>query len=262
VWKCLDNPDNTYKERAYRLLIVTRILELLNVPHITRLEQTVNTLSVLEHNIDKINDFYNQWPRTNNVSYAELIFNDLENFVCQLFSSKKVNIRLTVDSNECNGAPWLCITHNETVLYQQQVSQGTHQINLSIIPTDINQLSLEMYGKNMCTDTQVVNGKIVRDKCITLKEFIFDNVDILVDHDFFRTNFVYIDRETAQLPKPGFWSNSTLSVEWPNMFSMFYHTHTSKNSKLVDRSKYQQDDIRQIHNLENKIVDLLRSIDQ
>ncbi len=61
IWFCKNNPDNTFKQRVYRRLIVSKLCKKLNIPTgATEFEHLLNLNNITELQYKEINEFYKQ----------------------------------------------------------------------------------------------------------------------------------------------------------------------------------------------------------
>lgn len=264
IWICKNNLSNTFKERVYRKLIVDRLARYLKIPLLQELETRTDVLTSLENQVDKINDFYQRYEAIPNFCQAEYTYQNLDRFFENLIAdTAKPELYLDLESNEFNGLPMLKITFNDTVLYDNSVSKGQSHLRLDLKMSKHNCLTMEMYGKNENTDTQVIDGKVTADKNLLLKGMILDDVDILADYDFFRDNIEYsIGNVPQQHAMLGFWNNHTkMKIVFDGSFRTYYHTNTKKNSDLPAplalRGAFDMD---YVDNLESKIINNLQSL--
>jgi len=125
------------------------------------------------------------------------------------------------------------VKHNDTELLDQSLDQGQHQITLELEPQATNCLKFGMLDKNS-QDTVVIDGQIVQDKFIELKEFTVNNFDLLRDYDFFYNRLKYFNRDQDQYTQvsSGFWFNSELIMQYESPFIQWYTQNTYKNTQV------------------------------
>ena len=58
IWQCEQYPDNTYKERVYRRLIVSRLAERLRIPTVSNAEIFITVANMIDQQHQEINQFY------------------------------------------------------------------------------------------------------------------------------------------------------------------------------------------------------------
>ena len=80
------------------------------------------------------------------------------------------------------------VKHNDTELLDQSLAQGQHSITLALVPQATNCLKFGMRDKNPNEDTVVIDGQIVQDKFIELKEFTVNNFDLFRDYEIGRAH--------------------------------------------------------------------------
>jgi hypothetical protein len=174
----------------------------------------------------------------NNIS--QTTFENFDQFFEQLVHRDQVELTLAFEAQECNGAPQLTVTHNQTVLFDQALSSGMHSVTISVPQQQKNCITIKMSGKNPGQDTEVVNGQIVKDKFVVIRKFVIDGFDLLNDQEFFYNVFWYRnnDQDLLQSVTNGFWNNSTLGLDYDGSFFAWYQCNTRKNTELVNDMIY------------------------
>ena len=176
----------------------------------------------------------------NSFSNGQAALADFEKFFDELISKKSNMLQLELVVSEINGAPVFLVKHNQQVLFNDCLTEGTHLIKLEVPAHDHNTLTLSMQGKQS-GDTEFRDGQIVKDKFIKINHLHIDNFDLIGDYDFFYSNFQYIIDNTKELtaPMPGFWSNANLILTYPAPFIKWYNSLTQKNINLAPSLVYQ-----------------------
>ncbi len=202
------NPTLTLKTKLIRYLILLEIATKLNMP----VANIVNKLKAVENylsnndQITKVNNFFkNNVALSSNFQCKKTIdfFNNvqhcLDNKILKMYPT--VEISLTMIASVVNDDPQLQIIHNNSVVYNQKINEGTHKIklNLSNDFKNTNFLKFSLINKNH-NDTIVDQfGNIVKDKFIKFESIIIDKVDLLrTDIDFY-----YKLNSSPGLYKPG-----------------------------------------------------------
>ena len=117
-------------------------------------------------------------------------FNNIDSFIDSLVVEDKIQFGITVevdnfhDPNIDNTDPQLLIVANGTLIYDQYLTQGQHQISLEFNSQLNNQIVVSMKGKNL-SDTLIIDNQIVRDRSIKILSFSINQFDLTHDPDFF-----------------------------------------------------------------------------
>jgi hypothetical protein len=175
----------------------------------------------------------------NTFKSAEQAFNNFDMFLKNIVGNDNLQIELTVEVDNYNSDPEFTIQLNDSVLYNNTLSQGTHKIVVDASTSESNCLTMTMTGKDQ-NDTLVENGNIVRDKFIKLVDFKINNFDILEDTTLFHNKFWYAVDSVVETVKPGFWNNnSCLGLEFTAPFTIWYQRESTSNTALADSLKFQ-----------------------
>lgn len=199
LWYSKKNPTLTLKTKLTRFIILLEIALELNLPVgyiISKLKKINNYISNDEQ-IFKYNDFFekNVEPGVNTVCYqTHSLSKNVNHYIGQqLQELYPVSVlTLVFDSESVNGNPCLQIVHNDKIMFEQHMIDGTHTISLKL-PNNFNStnnLKFKLINKGPF-DTQVdENGNIARDKCIKFQKIIVDKVDLLEKNVefFYKTN--------------------------------------------------------------------------
>ena len=157
------------------------------------------------------------------------VFENLDTFLTSLFAKEELLVEVELDVN-CVGDPVnFKIELNNQVIHNNSYVSGTYQIILKSKQADKNCLSLELYNLNKIKDHQ---------SFITISKFYINNYDILTDYDFFRTHIDYSVRKKHETPKPGFWNNACMKLNFDFPFSIWYHNTSNKSTSIAENLKY------------------------
>lgn len=177
----------------------------------------------------------------NLINSGEQAFNEFDSFFNFLTQDENLSIDLTVVSSECNGSPRLDVEVDGITISSLVLSEGQHQLQLSHPVKDKSSacIKISMTGKSN-RDTQVVDGKIVKDKYILIERLLINNFDITADPDLFFGKLKYSNNQGLFEPvKNGFWQNSTLHIECALPFVLWYQENTKKNIDLAENLVFQ-----------------------
>ena len=187
---------------------------------------------------------------------AEKQYNQLDSFINSLISSD-INLLIACESQTAVNSPSLLVKFNNTVVYDQQLTDGVHAIKLSLTSNSGTSqlLAISMYGK-MSNDTIIENGVIVKDTSIKLSKLNINNYSLLDDYDFFNEYFSYVNgNEEEQAPMTGFWSNSKLELSFDNPFDVWYNSISKKNVSISSMMRH-----RAANNIDELVADLEASL--
>lgn len=159
-------------------------------------------------------------------------FENFDQFFESLTAVDNIELVLDVTAQECNGKPRLQVMHNSTTLFDECLATGNHTLKFVIDEQQQNCISATMSEKNPTTDTQMVDGNIVKDKFVVVNKFVLNGFDLIEDQDFFYKHFWYRNGNVEQSVTNGFWSNATLGLDYPGSFITWYQTNTTKNVAL------------------------------
>jgi hypothetical protein len=165
-------------------------------------------------------------------------FNNIDSFIDSLVAEDKIKFSIAVevdnfhDPNINNTDPQLSIVANDTLIYDQCLTQGQHQISLEFNSQLNNQIVVSMKGKNL-SDTLVIDNEIVRDRSIKILSFSINQFDLMQDPDFFYKELWAKELEQSIPVNSGFWSNSELGINFISPFILWYQERTTKNSTVT-----------------------------
>lgn len=185
--------------------------------------------------------------------------NDIDQFILSLFPGM-MNLLIEYESDHVTKKPSMGIIFNETGVFDQEIDSCTSNINLVLIPSLKTKqiLEIKMHGKDS-NGTLIDHGVITKDTFIRILSLKINNYSLLDDYDFFNENFYSVDANGIRSnPMSGFWSNSSLILEFDFPFDMWYNTKSVKNSTLSTSLIHRQrDDVKSlIENLVNSVKKL------
>jgi len=232
MWISRVNRGNTFKVRAQRRLILSKIVHeldcgvLLNETHcLTKI------ISALQSHSDEFDQFFTKY--TNDDSQF-LPISDADAFVSQMLTHKdSMKIKLKVEANSCNGNPHIVIQVNDNVLWDGVIISGLTDFEFIVEKTNLknhnNVVSICMTNKSANDTTVDSHGNIVADKNIIFREFLIDNCDLLND-----TEFCY-----NKLGSQGLWSNIPVTLNFDLPFVKWYSKNSNKNktNSLIEISE-------------------------
>lgn len=194
----------------------------------------------------------------NLINSGEHAFKEFDSFFNTLTHEDVLYIDLLIIASEYCGMPELVISINEVEIESNFFAEGRHKIQVSWNTTDKKSadLRISMRGKKT-TDTQVVDGKIVKDKCIIIEQLLINNFDVTADPDLFYNKLRYTtEHGKEESVKNGFWGNSTLHINIILPFSSWYQSNSTQNINLSETLVY-RDDKHLAEQQYNKLVNLL-----
>jgi hypothetical protein len=238
IWWTPLNPSLTAKERYYRLLIMEKFCDSLNLPLMERVLPFVhkrllnNSTTIKQYYQDKVKDI-DELPE----QHAEYFYKNFDQFLSQVKNKhheSTVDISADIQAHVVNDFPVVEIYFNNELIKQQALSEGLHHLELLNIPAQqLNKVAVRLTNK-LPQDTLVdSNGTIVKDKFLELKKFSINGINLLDDVAFYMSTMQYHEQGQSVEPKFGFWlNNSELSLEFANPFKHWYNQHSKKNAKL------------------------------
>ena len=224
LWVEQSNRGNTYKVRIRRRMIIHKLAKLLKLPIWTEGEFFHEFANFAQHRIDEINSFYT----THSLDTSDDIKN-IDQFIHQLFDHKNIQVKLEVVANSSTSDPVLYLCMNQTVLYNNYLTEGNHVLEYTIPASDINTLSMSMTNKHPNDTVVGADGNIVKDKNIKIKSLSINNLSLTDNtahyYKFFSSDGLYFN-------------DQSLTLNFTNPFVLWY----SKN--VVSDSHWDQADSR------------------
>jgi hypothetical protein len=238
IWHCRSNPENTFKERTYRRMIIGELCKRLRILTILDANTYQNFSTIIETEMEDIISFYKNLNVPIN-SQAEHAYLEFDNFYNNLLQKVETDFTIELDLNvsESKGQPEFILKIDEQVLFSDKLSTGTHKITRSIKVDDLSQLvlSLAMKGKSKYDTVVDVSGNIVADKFIQIIGFKINGFDIAQAYDIRQTAFVYTEEDgSVGNVKFGFWSNASLTANILLPFITWYNNLSNQNVTVAD----------------------------
>ncbi len=269
IWWTPLNPSLTAKERYYRLLIMEKFCDSLNLPLAERVLPFIhkrlldNSVTIKEYYKDKVKDI-NKLPE----QHAEYFYRNFDQFLLQIKNKhheSTVDILIDIQAHVVNNFPVVEIYFNNELVKQQALAEGLHCLEILNIPAqNLNKVAVRLTNK-LPEDTLVdSNGIIVKDKFLELKKFSINGINLLDDVAFYMSTMQYYEQGQSVEPKFGFWlNNSELSLEFANPFKHWYNQHSKKNAKLAATIVSPNFIPTQLEDeyFRNEIVEILQTID-
>jgi len=230
LWIHRDNRTNTYKTRLNRRLVLTTLLEKLNIPPDSDEGSTLTANhEFLKSYTDIINEFYEKYA---DKTKSDFIANG-DSFVDEILNYKKtLDISLVL---ETSSDPSVTVQLKDNIIHQGILPEGVHRFNFSIdvdkLSKTKNQLLITMDNKNPNDTVVDSSGKIIKDKTVLVKYLMIDNCILSDDLEFMYNGFEYINQGNRSKGQPGLWSNQTLCLEFDLPFVVWYSFASKKNTQ-------------------------------
>lgn len=198
----------------------------------------------------------------NSINNAQEARENLEIFLHNLLDEQELHIELELQVNTVqNRRIGFSIELNNILVFENFYSKGDHSVDLRVPYRDLdNQLRLSMFNKSMEYDTLVKDGIILEDTNIIIRKFQINNFDIINDPAFYYNKFYYTDNDTGQDTevKQGFWTNSTLGINFTKPFIQWYQENTTKNISVAQSLEFMT--TKQDEEFYNELVDKIEKI--
>jgi len=188
LWYSKKNPTLTLKTRLIRYLILLEISIDWNFP-IENIASRIILLNDYISNDDEIlrcNNFFESVidPEDNiECIQTQDLSNNIKFYTDQLISESypTTELVLMVSAESVNGNPCLQIIHCDTIVYEQDLPDGNHEIKLQLLNNFQNTTGLKFRLTNKGLHDTLVNdqGAIIKDKCIKFEKIILDGIDLL-----------------------------------------------------------------------------------
>lgn len=235
AWWTPMNPSLTAKERYFRLLLIEKFCEYFNFPLMERVLPYVHNTVKTEFNT--MQAFYSSHVCSATIEQeqmAEFYYNNFELLVKKIEQDFKYNlsIQLEVESQSVNTDPVFEIYHNNDLILNQTLHEGTHSFNFEIEQFENNSIRFKLKNKGIFDTIVDDANNIVKDKFIKFNKIIVDDVDLIQDPEFFNTQLKYIEDGFIS-PKFALWKNEAeLQIEYAGSFRSWYNRNSKKNSVL------------------------------
>jgi hypothetical protein len=221
LWYSDKNPSFTAKARFSRLYATWKIYKLL---HISAFNANETLTPVIEGMIDlrdQWHDFYqpllaqDQQACEDSVALLDSVDGFLDQRLRILFPSTK--LRIILDASSCNGDPRFFVRYNDTLIYEQLLCHGKHEICIDLeydYTQNTHSLEFGMNNKLPGQDTEVdTTGNIIADKKILIEQLEIDGINLVKNIDLYYNHSEYIvDGQKQSIAAPGFFSNA--SIGW------------------------------------------------
>lgn len=264
-WTARVNRGNTFKTRAQRRLVISKLVTKLNGMG-TVFEETMwlaNTIDIINADRSTLNNFFEKHAK-NDHSQFDAIAN-ADEFVNKVIDYKDtIDIELLIEAQSFNGDPELMVSIDNHVLFHDTLSAGTHRLNLT---TDRRQfdsggrLELSLTNKAI-NDTEVdTQGNIVNDKAIIFNKIIIDDCDLLQDVDFFREYFYYKSTNSSA-SVAGLWQNDSLCLDFKLPFVWWFGNNGKHNliSSATEMFELQFNGNRDLIDLQNELEEKIKTL--
>lgn len=249
------NPTLTLKTKIMRYVILLKIAIKFNLP-VTSISalRTVDAYLSDDAQLEKYNNFIkNNINLTDNIECKKTIdfYNNTQISTDALVEKKcpTVDISLAFTASAVNGNPRLQITHNQLIVYDQEMVEGPNEIKLQL-PNDFkntNFLKLSLTNKGQVDTVVDEAGNIVKDKCIKFSSIVIDKIDLL------KTN---IDFYYKQNSAPGLYrSGEDIVFEYQAPFWRHFVQNTPNNTEWKSDT-----DLTQANELTNSIKKKLNQL--
>jgi hypothetical protein len=234
IWWTKDNPTLTFKERYFRILLISRLCNDLKIPIVESVIPYI--YSVIERSHDQAEKFYSSkinGKMINNL--AQSSYFDYENFLKTILDrnpEKEIIIEFEFESSVVNQDPKIQIKFNDQILFDDAVID--HQsYRYTVVPnTDTkNNISIQFYGKSNKDTIVSASGEILKDTFVLIKKFVINGISLLEDPNFYYTELIYIENGVSIVAKPGFWINgSSMQLVFQSPFFLDYAQRSDMNS--------------------------------
>lgn len=245
LWYTKKNPNSTIKIRLARFLPLIEYYYHLQIS----MRNNWNWLKILTSKIDQSSDSWEEFfgknidPDTFEVCQESLDF--MENHLTYMEDAARrffptMPLKLRVNASCYNGSPRLFVKYNGAIIYDQDLTEGLHDIEFELNNVFDRDSCLEvgMTGKHP-HDTQIdEQGNIVKDKCIVLEKLELDTVDVVKDYNFFYHQLEYLEGDKVSGSKQGFFLNdSSLRITYRAPFWKHYLSTNNSSSWFLEKNK-------------------------
>lgn len=239
IWWTPINPSLTIKERYFRLLLIEKFSNLLNLP--PQFNFLPYAFESLKKSIGPARDFYQTHTDSlleKPTQFAEYYLDHFDEFVNIIVEQnctqdQSLSIEVELEASVVNELPRISVEWNNRNLVNSDLEQGVHKFQFELTPEARNNFSIEFSNKQPNDTIVDQQGNIVKDKFVLIKSFVVNGVDLVQDHDFFYNKLKYQINNVESKVSAGFWFNhSKLSLEFPAPFRLWFNQHSFRFSKL------------------------------
>jgi hypothetical protein len=265
IWWNEENPSLTVKEKFFRLLLIRKLCEDFKIIIIENSLPMIHTL--LKQSFNEVKEFYS--TVTNGLvstSIAQENYYNYDAFLQKIIdrnADPTINVELKLECHVANQMPKLQIIANGQILLDDVVSPGTKTYKFTVDELSKNSIDIKFYNKSPKDTIIDETGKIIKDTCILIENFLINGIDISKDPSFFYNHLSYTEYNQKTTAKMGFWINdSILHFNFSKPFYIDFAQKTNKNLKYggmiitdtrMAQSNYETDD--QIYT--DKIIEIL-----
>ena len=204
-----ENPDLGFKERMYRLAILSILHERLNLPVTDcRIGMIIKGVRGI---YEEVKEFQKQMPYTGNFLPEQQIFESVDKFTSMLVSSEYKTFKFKIEFNAQQG-PHIIIQHGDNTLFSDILVDGNNsfEFDCNYNEQDIEVSLINKHPRDTLVDT---NGNIISDKKAEITILTIDNLDIVHNYRFVEDNVKwYIKDELTPGYNMGFWQNSRMII--------------------------------------------------
>lgn len=239
LWWTSLNPDLTFKERIYRVLILEKLINELRIPLMYPIAEILyNRVSA---DIEDTKNYYSTVTKDYQLnSQAEFHYKNFDKLwesisPVDACADQKTQLTLELEVqtiHKKSPARFEVIWNGDRVI-DKYFDEGTYTIDLSLSNRVCNSLDMTFSNKSFDETVVDLQGNIIKDKFIKIKSFFIDNHNISTDPEFFREHLRYTENNQSVVTKDGFWiNNSTLGIDFEFPFTRWYCSRSNKNAEF------------------------------
>lgn len=182
TWTAINDPTNTFVERARRRLIAQLVLDKLKIPlsgqSISNMHQMKERLKKQLPTLHKLQDL------GNDQSYLDFL---IPAPIMEKINSTELVIQIEFDSSSARQRwPWVRVLINDQLMADQPIiPQDAINIDTKIFSSQAH-LKIEYYGKNDEDTVTGANGNIIENQSLEIKKILVNGVDIVADNLYTR----------------------------------------------------------------------------
>jgi len=172
-------------------------------------------------------------------SATEIYLNPRE-FAQQISLSNFLHLTVGLRPNFHTTPPCINIAFNDKKVFSGGIEKEI-ELNFVLDIETRNKLTIGLSGKSSKDTVIDASGNITADKYIEVTDLQLDKFDLLRDYDFFRQHTKYYNHDSAlyEEPKPGFWNNADLEINWQDSWLIWYNSKSTKNSVMSTEMEFQ-----------------------
>ena len=203
------NPDLGFRERMYRLAILSMLHKRSNLPvYDCRIGMIVKWVKDI---YSEVKEFQKKIPYTGEFLPERNTFENVDKFINTLIRSEYKTFKLKIEFN-AQQDPHIIIQHGDNTLLSDILSDGNNSFEFDL-EYNGNNIEISLINKHPKDTLVDVNGNIISDKKAEITVLDIDGLDLVHNYRFVEEKVKwYIKEELTPGYCMGFWYNSRMVI--------------------------------------------------